>query len=390
MRYMDKALRRFFATLLLLGVLIVSCPVPTALASEKVDRSWSCFGVMSMSYVGTMYAPNEILGGLVVKEDEHTFQIEHVHLKIAGDLSRKLSFVLTPCLTHMERFSVIEAKFTYKFADSFLLTAGRFLVPFGQFNERSMPGSFTPVSRPLLYQSHESRFITFDEYSPEYFLFTPREDIGIQVSGSLWLGEEDTVQVWYGGYVINGFRADSNTMVRHWDDNNNYKGFGGRLVYSIYLDRWELSLGSSALWTRYEEDLDQTAYSLEALIRTSLLDRYQTTLRGEFVVSPREMIPDEEMLQGDKKTKGFYLTLESRLANWLTVYGQYDLLSNEYVRPLLNEGFQRECISTNRILGGAVISPDRIIEVKFEYGYWMHELALPNAHRIALQAILAF
>lgn len=355
-----------------------------------VDRSWSVSGVMSMAYVGTMFDYHEVLGGLILKEDEHTFQLEHIHVKLTGDLTHKLSFTLMPELNTAGRFSVIEANFTYAFSDKIQLTAGRFLVPFGQFNLHSLIGSFTPASRPLLYQGHESRFITFDKYSPTFFLHTSRDDVGVEATGSLWLGKEESMQVWYGAYVINGFRPDSNSSARHWEDNNNWKGLGGKLVYSLYFDKWEFSLGGSLIWTRYEEDLDYLAYGFDGRISGWLFGRYRTTLRGEVVISPREIIPNAQVLEGEETVEGFYVILKSELAHWLTLFTQFDRLSNEFPDPLGSDPFHETRITTDRILGGVSFSPDRFLQVKLEYSYWMQEANLPNAHRMIVQALLTF
>jgi hypothetical protein len=305
-------------------------------------------------------------------------------------------------------FSVIEAHFMYEFANSFQLTVGRFLVPFG-FNLRSLIGSFTPVSRPLLYVGHDTRTIAFRTYSPTSFLYTSRDDIGVEATGSIWLGATENMQLWYGLYVANGFRPASVSPARPWLDDNEWKGVGGQVVYSFYFDDWDFSLGGSTTWSRYLRELDYLAYSVDARISARLIGQHMTTLRAELVINPRETAREAETADGeiveqevDETIEGFYVTLESKLTTWLTLFTQFDRLSNDIPCPGIDGNHNRETKATHRILGGAVLSPDEIVEIKLEYSHYMHraapaclfadrteELPLPDAHRVIVQGILA-
>ncbi len=189
------------------------------------EPSLAISGVGSVSYQSTFFQYHKVNERLE-KEDEHTFDLEHIHLKLTGDVVRNLSFTILPELNMQDGFSVIEANFMYEFADSFQLTAGRFLVPFG-FNQRSLIGSFKPASRPLVYPGHDTRPIAFRTYSPTAFLYTSRDDLGIEATGSIWLGKEENMQVWYGAYVANGLRPASVSPARPWRDNNEWKGVAG-------------------------------------------------------------------------------------------------------------------------------------------------------------------
>ena len=64
-----------------------------------------------------------------------------------------------------------------------------------------------------------------------------RDDLGLLLSGSLWFGRDDVLQLSYSAYATNGLRPESNTMARFWDDNNADKQFGGRRSLSFNGER---------------------------------------------------------------------------------------------------------------------------------------------------------
>lgn len=360
--------------------------------TAEIDRAPKISGVMQASVRGTFFGGAELPDG-TPSTDDLSFQIEHTHLKFAGDLTHALSWEIMPCVTHMNSFSVITANFALAVAPTLHITAGRFLLPFGQFNLRSLPGSYTPVSRPLVYASHEDRAVQFDLGSPDSIMFTPRDDAGVQVGGNAWFGP---MQLSYIGYVTNGLRATSNDMARHWDDNNRGKQLGGRVELgysSLYL---QAGAGGSLLSNDYEDDpvtgkgLDQVMWGADAYLTMRTEDGQRFSLRGEFVDMHREIVPNEDLRGGDERIQGGYVTVEGEVRPGYGLYYQLDLVRQRTPRSRLDETFVDVDEIALRHVGGAFVTIAGFLQLKAEYGNWQHGYGLPMAHRVALQTVLAF
>ena len=354
-----------------------------------VNRTPRVSGALMASFRWTSFAEHRLPDGSRV-EDSNTFQLEHSHLKVSGDLSEKLSWEVMPCLTHMNDFSVVTANFVYTLNPLLQATFGRFLLPFGQFNLRSLPGSYGTVSRPLLYSSHEDGPVRPDPRVPGNFLFTPRDDTGLGLSGSVWLGAGDAVQVSYNLYLTNGLRAVSDQPGRFWDDNNKGKQPGGRVGVSYHGTPLTLSAAASLLVNRYEDEHDQRAWAVDAVASYQYATARRITVRGEYADMTREIQPTAVLLQGDEQTKGAYVTVEANLTEAWGVYYQFDTLTARSPTAQLNQGFRDQKVTTNRHVGGISVVLDEYLQVRAEYGLWLMPLGLPDAHRLAVQTVVTF
>jgi hypothetical protein len=354
-----------------------------------VNRTPRVSGVLMASYRLTGFAEHRLPDGSRV-EDSNTFQLEHSHVKLSGDLSERLSWELMPCLTHMNDFSVVTANFVYTSSPRLQVTVGRFLLPFGQFNLRSLPGSYGTVSRPLLYSSHEDRPVRPDPRVPANFLFTPRDDTGLGLSGSAWLGAGDAVQVSYNLYLTNGLRAVSDQAGRFWDDNNKGKQLGGRLGVSYHGTPLAVSAAASLLANRYEDQHDQRAWAVDAVASYQYAAARRITVRGEYADMTREIQPTALLLQGDEQTKGAYVTVEANLTEAWGVYYQFDTLTARTPTAQLGQGFSDQKVTTNRHAGGLSVILDEYLQLRAEYGLWLLPLGLPDAHRLAVQTVVTF
>lgn len=378
----------------------VAVPTPAAERDAKADaddwdtagpvnRTPRVSGVMMGSFRSTWFPEHELPDGTRV-EDFKTFQVEHAHLKFSGDSSELLSWEVMPCVTHQNEFSVVTAHFVYARNPLLQVTFGRFLLPFGQFNLRSLPGSYSTVSRPLLYSSHEDRPIQIDTRLPRNFLFTPRDDTGVGVSGSKWFLKGDLVQVSYNVYLTNGLRAVSDQMGRFWDDNNSGKQMGGRLGVSFNGDPVTLSAAGSFLSNPYEETYDQRAWAADAVASYQYATARRITLRAEYVDMTREIVPTTTLLQGDEGIRGAYLTAEANITGAWALYYQWDTLTARSPAAQLNEGFQDQEVTVNRHVAGVSVILEEYLQVRAEYGLWLQPLGLPDAHRIAVQTVVTF
>lgn len=167
-----------------------------------------------------------------------------------------------------------QLNFGYKRVDNLLLQFGKFLVPFGRYNELYRPDQFLTVTRPLLYASPDSLDLVIRLNSPRPPVSSGYTDIGARASyyppnESPLLPDELTF------FVVNGLGEQTNRLrtfpnvdflgvpnvpgngtnidFGHQDnnlaDNNNAKSFGGRMVFSLGDLRfpWPIPEGASDL-----------------------------------------------------------------------------------------------------------------------------------------------
>ncbi len=179
---------------------------------------------------------------------------------------------------------------------------GKFLVPFGRYNEFYKPDEFLTVTRPLLFSSPDSLDLVVRLNSPRPPLTVGYTDVGARASyyptnTSPWIPEEITA------FVVNGLGEEDNRLrtfpntdnlgvppipgdgteidFGHQDnnlaDNNNSKSPGVRLVYSLGNVRlpWPISesvsdlngvnLGLSAMGGQYdlEQNLNYQMYDAD-------------------------------------------------------------------------------------------------------------------------------
>jgi len=148
--------------------------------------------------------------------------------------------------------------FQYKRLEDWDFHFGKFLVPYGRYNELYRPDMFLTVTRPLLYASPDSLDLVVRINSPRPPFSSGYTDIGARASyyppwNSWWAPSEATF------FVVNGLGEASNrsrTFPRpdnlgvppppangkavdfghennNLADNNNNKAVGGRIVYAV-------------------------------------------------------------------------------------------------------------------------------------------------------------
>ncbi|MDE2491695.1 MAG: hypothetical protein KGM24_12685 [Elusimicrobia bacterium] len=136
--------------------------------------------------------------------------------------------------------------------------AGKFLVPFGRYNELYRPDQFLTVTRPLLYASPDSIDLVVRPNSPRPPISAGYTDLGARVSWypvrvSAWIPDELTLYVVNGygestnrsrtfpnpdnlgipGPPTNGVTPDFGHQNNNLADNNNVKSVGGRVVFGL-------------------------------------------------------------------------------------------------------------------------------------------------------------
>lgn len=355
----------------------------------EVDRKPHISGVMQASFRAAFFAAD---AQGIRRPDSNAFQLEHNHVKLSGDITHELSWEIMPCLTHMNTFSVVTANFAYAFGSALHLVAGRFLLPFGQFNARSLPGTYNTVSRPLLYLSHEDGIAEFAGITASPFFFTPRDDLGLQANGNVWFGGSH-FQLSYAASVTNGLRPESPTMARFWNDNNKAKQVAGRATLGIFAGPFSITAGGSGLWNQYHEALGQTALGGDLEIQLTYAEGRSAVIRGEVVRMDREVIPNEKLLKGRETIQSAYGTFELDLTSWLAMYYELDWL--EEITPDVNAALvpYYKSKSVMRHTGGVGFRFAEAVVLRLEYGHWqVHDTlgAVHIAHLLSAQTVLTF
>lgn len=200
------------------------------------------------------------------------------------------------------RLQLNQFNFEYRRIENLRLQFGKFLVPFGRYNELYRPDQFLTITRPLLYASPDSLDLVVRVNSPRSPLSSGYTDIGARLtfyppSSHPLIPDELTA------FVVNGLGETSNRQRTFPDpenlgitpppangvnidfghrnnnlaDNNNNKAFGGRAVFSVgdvhlpwpipegVLDLKEMLLGFSGMGGQYdlEAELNYQMYGVD-------------------------------------------------------------------------------------------------------------------------------
>jgi hypothetical protein len=250
---------------------------------------------------------------------------------------------------HETTVGIEYAQIDFLLNDYVTLTAGKFLMPFNTFSERTHPSWINKLpSMPPIYGSHESGGGVVPVLS----------DTGVQLRGGFrlpWSIDERGSRINYALYVTNGPRMEPESEEDHrfeelaeflesegaipdahdlldavgiedhhgtelefgenLSDNNNNKAVGGRLGF---LPIPSLELGGSWMSGRFDdaEDLDFRMHGMDFLYTRGPWD-----FRGEFL----NLSHDNEG-GGTTRTHGFYVQAAVRLRDFASRLGQNGIL----------------------------------------------------------------
>lgn len=207
---------------------------------------------------------------------------------------------------------------TYKHSNAFFIKAGKFLSPFGIYNERhdatpTFLSTFLPQSvygnkeLSLEHEGHKSRL--FAKFAT-----------GIQVFGNLYLKEWS---VKYQLYVSNGRDPNESEL-----DNNTNKGFGWRFVVSPPLKG--LQIGTSYY-------MDKNGLAHNTIQKTLGFDiEYDVSnfhLEAEYIIPKFEKFNVLDIPTGEfRSLRGFYILGAYTFFDKLTPFARY-----EFFDPDVNE-----------------------------------------------------
>lgn len=236
---------------------------------------------------------------------------------------------------------------TIHYEDRLNFELGKFLVPFGHYNELYRADKFLSITRPLLYASPDSLDLVLRLNSPRPPFSSGYTDIGARLSyypHSKYLPSELTC------YIVNGFgeinnrsRTFTNTdrlnvepvpvsgvnidfghLNNNLADNNNHKAPGGRIAFALGdlkipfpvkegLELKGIRLGFSGMYGRYDLEEALAGEDYRILGSDLVFQHKYFSFTGEYIYSET----DFRMAQADHNNKvDFYQNtdlLQSRM-----------------------------------------------------------------------------
>jgi hypothetical protein len=279
------------------------------------------------------------------------FVATHFHLKATAPMGLRALFYGELCITHPRVGPQPEqVYFEYARSEKLNFQAGRFLMPFGQWNTIHDVFDHKSIAYPLMYLGHEEEELAL-EGGPRPIVSTGFSDIGILAYGSVWPGEND--QIWYGAYVCNGrFGGTDIEWLDLWNtvrDNNSDKAYGGRVVWS-HGDN--LTIGGSYQTGRFdiENKLRYRFAGVDLYYRIS----NKVNLRAEYLRNPVD-----SFIQGYTK-EGWYISADMPVGKKHEVVVMHSHLSQDPAQRV--ENFSRTTVGFNTFL-------NRNLKVKTELEY---------------------
>ncbi len=205
-----------------------------------------------LSISGQMRFVARFFSGASVSTDT-SFELEHLIIQMNLRLDDHFRVKLSPGASHDGAIYALEAYGAYAFAPWLEVQGGRFLVPFNGVHAWAFPSDsfFEPYSR---------------ENSPKPFLYPPWWDEGAMVSGRIPFGPEDEHELFYAGYVINGFDEQGLDGIhkRTIGDNNKNKTLGGRVSGTFRLgDETQVTVGAAGMTGKYDAFDRRSFYAAE-------------------------------------------------------------------------------------------------------------------------------
>lgn len=248
---------------------------------------------------------------------------------------------------------VEEGWVTYDFNRLLRVQAGKFLVPFGTFNQLHSPIDNVFVTTPLI-----SSLV-----AP-----SPWTDLGATFKGSV--GFSETQAVSYSIFVGNGMGSGESMSSSGQDsENNRNKGYGGRLAI---VPLQGLELGGSGYYDIFDDN-DSQAYLLYGGDLSISIDALE--IKGEYnkgkIQNPHHA-PDGSTIK-DGSIDGFYAQIAYTFGQLVQPHFRYDL--GRYSDSL--QGADRDGdgepdgidTSESRLCSGFAVFPTPFLVFKLEYDH---------------------
>jgi len=201
-------------TKVILVLIIFFSFLPAGLAQVKIG------GYLSLGYIKGQEESDTYLG---------SFKNSQVGLLFSGDIALKFDYA-AELRSEGNIIKIEQAWVRYKASDSFALSAGSFLVPFGRYNQANRPHQTNLINPPL----------QVDEMYPSRW-----RELGILMEGRFG-------SLFYSAYIGNGLGENENLKEsQQIEDNNKDKAIGARA--GLLLSQ-KLAIAFSYYRGKYDED----------------------------------------------------------------------------------------------------------------------------------------
>lgn len=279
-----------------------------------------------VSVSGTLFADYGALSSEAARRGAPGSFTGEASLKLDAALTDELSFTGKACVGCHGAVAVPQAQLEWAPSRRVAVTAGRIIVPFGDFSERSDPSSHRTSTKPLIYDM--GRMAYRADLGGGGVVPIPYSEHGALVSGQVFPLE--SLQVWYGAYGVAGLQG---TLRKEIDfrapgkDDNSLPAGGGRLAASWVREPEallsEANVGASFTAGKYGPEGGTAGYRLwgvDASLRVAAV-----TVRAEWASRRVELQPGA--FDGDHVDRsGLYAEVEHPLGRRLTAVYRYDLL----------------------------------------------------------------
>lgn len=284
--------------------------------------------------------------GTTNKEWATEFKQQYFNFMLNGRPDNHVEFRGNLAFGQTQRaFGVEEGWVTYEFDNALKVQAGKYLVPFGTFNQLHSPMDNVFVTTPLITQL----------IAP-----SPWSDLGACLKGSVAFSKTQAFS--YALFVGNGLGEGTSMFASgQSSDNNLNKGMGGRIAF-VPLDG--LEIGGSGYYDIFD-DLDSQAYTIfGGDLSTNTLG---FELKGEYCQGRIE----NPAIYGDGKIEGFYAQLGYTIARVVQPHVRYDQGKYKDSFHGLDENLDGipDGIDGDSVwyCGGIAIFPTPYLVFKFEY-----------------------
>ena len=299
-------------------------------------------------------------------------------LKLSVDVHDDLAISAKACFSchgvEMEHLSV-----EYTPRNWFNVSAGRVVVPFGDFANRVDPSSHRSVSAPLIFDMGRIPYGDRTGFNLGV-VPAPYVETGVVVYGQSWIANR--IQVWYGAYGVAGLKGSNDVdwaSMRsvYYADNNRLPAGGGRLALTWSQEDpsavlGDVSVGGSFTGGRYDQasSLGYAAWGADAQLRLGPL-----TLRGEYAARRTHIDPNASGFRFvvvdpwfDKK--GWYAEIEHPLGKYVGAIYRVDRMDRVGIPvPGTITAIGPDARIT-RYTAGLMVTPVTSLFLKASYEYW--------------------
>lgn len=317
-------------------VAAAAAPAPSAPAPDESPATPGPSRGLRIGGTGELLGWANVAGSMrqpifAINNSNAQFLLTHVHPNLTATLSSKALLYGEFCITHPRVGPQPELAYAeYDHCDWLSFQAGRFLVPFGEWNTISNVWDHKSIAYPLMYLGHEEEDLVL-QGGPRPIFSTGYSDMGLLAYGSVWPLPSD--QLWYGAYVSNGRFGGTDIewedLWNNYRDNNSNKAFGGRLVWS-HGDN--LSIGGSYQTGKYDTTGKLGYQFAGGDIYYRLLKKIN--LRAEYTQNPVDQFAPA---QGYTKS-GWYVSADSPLGKKHEVVFMYSHLREHPAARVENIG----------------------------------------------------